>query len=181
MNTSTSWQHYKNEEYNPVCLYAATKQAFETIIEYYVKSNKINAITLELFDTYGVGDRRNKLFKLLSDASESGLVLHMSMGEQLIDLVYIDDVVNAYIIAASRLNEDKESSHERFSVSSGTHISLRKLVELYSEISRKKINILWGGKPYRSREVMIPSDCVEVLPNWAPCIAIVDGLLKISK
>ena len=28
INTGTSWQHYNNEDYNPVCLYAATKQAF---------------------------------------------------------------------------------------------------------------------------------------------------------
>ena len=33
INTGTSWQHFNNEEYNPVCLYAATKQAFESLLE----------------------------------------------------------------------------------------------------------------------------------------------------
>ena len=181
VNTGTSWQHYKNEEYNPVCLYAATKQAFETIMEFYIQSNKINAITLELFDTYGIGDGRNKLFKVLDDAFGSGRLFSMSMGDQLIDLVYIDDVVNAYLIAAERLNFKEKCRHERFSVSSGVHISLRKLVELYSDISKKKIDINWGGRPYREREVMTPSDCVEILPNWTPKIKISDGLFRIAK
>ena len=38
INTGTSWQHYNNENYNPVCLYAATKQAFEAILEYYIQA-----------------------------------------------------------------------------------------------------------------------------------------------
>lgn len=180
INTSTSWQHFENEEYNPVCLYAATKQAFEAIMEFYIRSKKINAITLELFDTYGVGDRRNKLFKVLDDAFTSGRLLSMSMGEQLIDLVYIDDVVDAYLIATKRLYFKEKNNHERFSVSSGSPVSLKKLVELYSDISKKKINIHWGGRPYREREVMTPSNRVKILPNWSPKINILDGLLKIA-
>ena len=33
VNTGTFWQHYENQDYNPVCLYAATKQAFETLLQ----------------------------------------------------------------------------------------------------------------------------------------------------
>ena len=46
INTGTSWQHYNNEDYNPVCLYAATKQAFESILDYYVQACSIKAITV---------------------------------------------------------------------------------------------------------------------------------------
>lgn len=35
VNVSTSWLHYNDAEYDPVCLYAATKKAFEDIAEYY--------------------------------------------------------------------------------------------------------------------------------------------------
>ena len=180
VNTGTSWQHYKNEEYNPVCLYAATKQAFEAIMDFYVKSQRINAITLKLFDTYGVGDCRNKLFKILEDAFENGASLNMSMGEQLIDLVYIDDVVSAYFTAIDRLYANGECKHERFAVSSGTRLSLRKVVDLYSEISKKKISVNWGSKPYREREVMMPTDRAEILPHWKPMVRLSDGLLKIT-
>ena len=58
INTGTSWQHYQNEGYNPVNLYAASKQAFEAMLAYYVEAKNFKSITLKLFDTYGPGDNR---------------------------------------------------------------------------------------------------------------------------
>src|SRR5690349_11222523 len=37
VNTGTFWQHYTGEAYSPTCLYAATKQAFESLLQYYVE------------------------------------------------------------------------------------------------------------------------------------------------
>ena len=103
VNTGTSWQHFENQSYNPVNLYASTKQAFEDILRYYVEARHVNAITLALFDTYGPGDDRPKLLRSLAQAILSKQGLEMSPGAQLIDLVYIDDVVEAYLGAAYRL------------------------------------------------------------------------------
>jgi nucleoside-diphosphate-sugar epimerase len=99
INTGTSWQHYENEDYNPVNLYAATKQAFEDILKYYVEAHGVKVITLKLFDTYGPDDPRPKLMNLLKRAAETGETLEMSPGEQLIDLVHVDDVVEAFCTA----------------------------------------------------------------------------------
>ncbi|WDC83286.1 NAD(P)-dependent oxidoreductase [Caloramator sp. mosi_1] len=60
VNIGTYWQHYKNEEYNPVCLYAASKEAFEKIIEFYIQVENIKVITLKLYDIYGINDKRKK-------------------------------------------------------------------------------------------------------------------------
>jgi nucleoside-diphosphate-sugar epimerase len=179
VSTGTSWQHYKNEEYNPVCLYAATKQAFEIILEYYVQACGIKAITLKLFDTYGSEDSRPKLFNLLGKASINGDLLDMSTGDQLIDLVYIDDVIDAYIIAAKRLSLGKVSGQEFYAVSSGNPLSLKSLVELYAKINQKKIKINWGARPYRVREVMIPWSKGIWIPGWRPRVGLVEGLKRL--
>ena len=63
INSSTSWQHYQNEEYCPVNVYAATKQAFEDVLKYYTSAEGIRAIILEIYDTYGPFDKRNKIIK----------------------------------------------------------------------------------------------------------------------
>ena len=160
INTGTSWQHYNNEDYNPVCLYAATKQAFEAILEFYVQAGGIKAITLKLFDTYGPDDPRPKLFHLLNKAAASGEPLNMSPGEQLIDLVHIDDVVEAYLIAALRLLAGKVSRHEKYAVSSGNPIPLKELVQTYASVSGRDILVNWGSRPYRFREVMKTWNCV---------------------
>jgi nucleoside-diphosphate-sugar epimerase len=181
VNTGTSWQHYNNEDYNPVCLYAATKQAFEAIMEFYVQACGIKAITLNLFDTYGPADPRPKLFHLLEKAAKSGELLNMSAGEQLIDLVHIDDVVDAYLIAVQRLLEGKVSVHESYAVSSGYPMPLRKLVETYSNATGRSVNVNWGARSYRFREVMTTWCNGKSIENWKPKIDLLEGLKKVAK
>src|SRR6058998_3208892 len=53
VNTATAWQHYDDADYNPVNLYAASKQAFESLIQFYVEAHAFQVITLTLFDIYG--------------------------------------------------------------------------------------------------------------------------------
>lgn len=176
INTGTSWQHYNNEDYNPVCLYAATKQAFEAILEFYVQACGIHAITLKLFDTYGPADPRPKLFHLLEKAAKSGEPLNMSAGEQLIDLVHIDDVVDAYLIAAKRLLDGKVSIHENYAVSSSHPLSLKELVAIYSNATGQRINVNWGARAYRFREVMSPWNRGCAIEGWHPKIDLRRGL-----
>ena len=181
VNTGTSWQHYNNEEYNPVCLYAATKQAFEAILEYYVQACGIKAITLKLFDTYGPDDLRPKLFHLLRAAATSGDRLNMSGGEQLIDLVHIDDVTEAYLIAAQRLIECRAQQHERYAVSSGNPMRLRDLVLLYTEVTGCAIHVNWGARSYRSREVMKTWTEGSSIEDWKPQLAFAEGIKSLQK
>jgi nucleoside-diphosphate-sugar epimerase len=178
INTGTSWQHYNNENYNPVCLYAATKQAFEVILEFYVQASGIKAITLKLFDTYGPNDNRPKLFYLLNKAAASGETLKMSEGDQLIDLVYIDDVIEAFAIAAQRLIDGQVSQHECYAVSSGHPIPLRELVHLYAKVRKQSIPVNWGARPYRFREVMNTWSCGVKLSGWNPKMSLENGIKK---
>lgn len=177
VNTGTSWQHFRNDEYDPVCLYAATKQSFESLLDFYVDANNMNVITLKLFDTYGPDDTRPKLLNLLFNSIESGDELSMSPGDQLIDLVHIDDVIRAYFTAANHLLVGTLiRSHKRYAVSSGAPISLRQLVELLEDLACKKINVNFGGKPYRKREVMHPWKPSQTLPGWIAQISLANGL-----
>ncbi|HSN13942.1 MAG TPA: NAD(P)-dependent oxidoreductase [Anaeromyxobacteraceae bacterium] len=176
VNAGTSWQHFGDSDYDPVCLYAATKQAFEDLLEYYVRARALRVVTLKLFDTYGPGDPRPKLFRLLREAAASRAPLLMSGGEQRIDLVHVDDAVAAFRLAAARLLHGDAKGHERYAVSSGNPIRLRDLVELYARVAGTPLAIDWGKRPYRAREVMTPWTRGVPLPGWAPEIALEDGL-----
>lgn len=176
VNTGTAWQHFnQTQDYSPVCLYAATKQAFEMILTFYFESTPLKAITLKLGDTYGPSDPRKKLFYLLKQSALKGLPLEMSPGEQLIDLVHIDDVVNAFIVAAKRLLENQVDCHETYSVTSQKMYKLKELVELYMTITGKQFSICWGGRSYRKREVMVPWQGRRLI-GWQPHIDLVTGL-----
>jgi nucleoside-diphosphate-sugar epimerase len=68
VNGGSAWQHFRNAEYSPVGLYAATKKAFEDVLQYYVEAQGMRAVTLELAEAYGPGDQRRKLIPLMLDA-----------------------------------------------------------------------------------------------------------------
>jgi|TARA_B110000240_G_scaffold193010_1_gene238181 nucleoside-diphosphate-sugar epimerase len=178
INTGTSWQHYNNEEYNPVCLYAATKKAFESLIEYYIKAENFKVITLKLFDTYGETDTRPKLINLLNKFANDNSELKMSLGDQKLNLVHIIDVCKAYHIAYG-LNMNKDSNvHQIYSIKGNESFKLKEVISIFEMVTNKKINILWGSRNYRKREVMNLWDKGIKLPKWKTSITLEEGLSR---
>lgn len=178
VNTGTSWQHYQNADYNPVNLYAATKQAFEDFIAYYVQACGFKVINLHLFDNYGPNDKRKKLLSLMKDAVQKKQVLDMTPGQQQIDLVYIDDVIQAFLLAGEYLTEGEYQYCGTYAVSSGQPMMLRDLVKECNKVIGGKLMINWGGQAYRDREVMVPWNKGKILPGWKPEVSLAEGLRR---
>lgn len=175
VNTGTSWQHHLNISDRATNLYAATKQAFERILDYYTEAHQFAAVTLYVFDSYGPNDPRKKLISLLWANAQGQTTLEMSPGEQLIDLVHVDDLVRAFVVATQEQTL-KPGQHNRFGLSSGRAMPLKALAELFSTSCGVALKINWGGRPYRDREVMKTWTTHTPLPNWAPEISLEQGL-----
>ena len=178
VNVGTFAQHFDDADYSPINLYAATKACFEGIIKYYAEVRNLKCIALHLFDTYGADDKRGKILGLLKKISASGETLKMSPGGQLIDIVYIDDVIEAFIAAGKLLAACKYDYCGTYGVSSTKPIPLREVVKIFENVAGKKLSIVWGGRPYRTREVMVPWSSYKLLPGWQPNISLQDGIKK---
>ncbi len=177
INTGTSWQHYRGNGYDPVCLYAATKQAFEDILDFYADSYLMRIVTLKLFDVYGPNDPRPKLVNFLLKALTTGERLEMSPGEQSLDLVHIEDVTNAYIRCATELEKITGlGSHSRYAISSGGCVSVKSLAARVEILSKRSLNASFGSRPYRHREVMSPWRDFNRCDWWKPEIDLDEGL-----
>jgi nucleoside-diphosphate-sugar epimerase len=181
INTGTAWQNYTPElpydapEFVPVNLYAATKQAFEDIVFYYVQVANFRSITLRLFDSYGPGDTRRKLLRLLLDTLKTGEPLNMSPGDQIIDLVHVDDICRALIHAANLALELPEPIAKVYAVSGNQRRTLRQVAITLEEAAGRKLPLNFGQRPHRPREVMHPWDG-PALPGWGPQITLLEGL-----
>jgi len=147
-------------------------------MKYYIEAEGIRAITLKLFDTYGETDKRPKLINLLNQFAAEQKELRMSPGDQLIDLVHVDDVTNAFIKAYEYLLRNEQVKYKIFGISSGYEISLKDLIRLFEDVTGEKLNIIWGGREYRKREVIKLWRGYEGLPNWKCKIKLKDGLLR---
>lgn len=183
INTGTFWQHYQNANYSPVNLYAATKQAFESIAQYYWETNQIKFYTLKLSDTYGPKDTRPKIFNLWERIAESGETLEMSSGKQLIDITYIDDIIAAFYLLSQLLqnNHSGIKNGDVFAVKAEKRFTLKELASIFEKVSNKKLKINWGAKPYRERELMVPWIDSKVVPGWRPKITIEEGIKKLKQ
>lgn len=182
INTGTFWQHYRDRDYDPVNLYAATKEAFEKIAAYYSETSDLIFTTLKLNDTFGPGDTRNKIFTLWDKISRTNEVLEMSGGEQLIDISYIDDVVLAYLKLTEHLSSEHANDFKgsTFAVISAHRMSLKDLAGEFEKATHKKLNIAWGAKPYREREVMVPWTKGKPVPGWGPHYTLHEAIQKTS-
>ncbi len=180
INTGTFWQNYQNEDYNPVNLYAATKEAFEVVAKYYTETSDLIFTTIKLNDTFGPKDTRPKVFNLWNDISNTGEVLDMSLGEQIIDISYIEDVINSYTVLIKHLNSNSAITFKNkiFVVSNKEKLALTKLAILFEDVTTSQLKINWGGRHYREREVMKPYSLGENVPNWEQKYSLRDGIKK---
>ncbi len=180
LNTGSFWQNFQNKEYSPVNLYAATKQSFEDLAKYYFESYDINFVTLRLSDTFGIGDTRPKIFNLWLNAAKTGEELEMSAGEQQIDISYIDNVVDGFITLTEILSKDSNRINcgKVFALKSEKRYTLKELYQIFVNITKSDINIKWGKKPYRQREVMIPWENGVSIPDWKPKVSLEEGITK---
>ncbi len=176
VNTGTYWQHYDGKDtYRATNLYAATKQAFEDILEFYRDAGFVKCVTLKLFDVYGPFDTRNKLTQLLKRARETGAILKMTPGNQILNMVHIGDVVDAYLRATELLQFEKASVLKpSYAVRSEEEYTLQKTVRIFERVAGQKLNLNWGALPYHRRHVMKPWKG-DVLPGWCAKTSLEDG------
>jgi nucleoside-diphosphate-sugar epimerase len=181
INTGTFWQHYNNEDYNPVNLYAATKEAFEVMAKYYYETQGIDFVTLKLNDTFGEGDTRKKIFNLWRSLEKSGESLGMSPGEQIIDISYIENIIDAYCQLIDNMHGDNEHKYngKSFALNADERMSLKSLSKIYEKVTNSKLNIVWGERPYRDREVMTPWNRGESVPGWKQKISLEDAIVRV--
>lgn len=183
LNTGTFWQNYQNHDYDPVNLYAATKEALLDIARYYTETTSLIITTIKINDTYGPDDTRLKLFYLWNRISQTGELLEMSPGEQLIDIVYIGDVIGAYLQMIENLSgvDPKIHNGKCYAISSNYLVTLQELASLYTKVTGRFLNIAWGGRSYRPREIMTPWSNFEIVPGWKPRYSLEEGIKETLK
>lgn len=132
---------------DPISPYAASKAAAWAFCRMYYRTNGWPIVGLRLFQVYGPGQRGT----LVPSAIEAGLHGHnfpTTAGEQVRDWVYVGDVVEAFVRAATAEGVEGEI----FDIGTGRASSVREVIELvFSHFPNARPLI--GTLPYRPGEV----------------------------
>lgn len=176
--TSSYWQHFEGAPYSPTTLYAAMKQAAEDVLRYYSECAGLPVTTLTLFNTYGPGEPASRITSLLVRSALEQQVIEMSPGEQLIDLLHVDDVADALSVVAD-LPRSGDTLWEGFTAASREPITLRHLADAVATAAGCPPPVEFGGRSYRPREMFSPWPTAPDLPGWAPRTPLALGLITL--
>lgn len=174
---TTVTTHYTGFEYQPLTLYAATKQTFSDFAAYYTGLGKTSAAAVALSDTYGPCDQRPKVLNLIRQSILTGTPLDLTSGRQIYDAVYIDDVVQGFIQAAVSL-ESTDIAHHFFQLSALEPKSLRNTVELMLRVNHLNFQANWGGRPDPDYIPEAPLRIFPAPPGWKPLVILEEGLRR---
>lgn len=185
IHTGSCFEYGINEEkrlseeskLEPQSLYGSAKMAGTIIGNTYAKSKNINMITVRPFGVYGPGEAKYRLLPQLIDAAINRKELCMTLGEQVRDYLYIDDLIDAYI----KLSDSSDIKYyEIYNICSSQPISIKEFVQAFCNVYRCEDNFFrFGQIPYRDNEVMHfigDNSKIKKATNWKPTISLEEGI-----
>jgi nucleoside-diphosphate-sugar epimerase len=175
INFSSSWQEYSQADKSPVNLYASIKKAFAVTLDFYQSVHNLNVLHLRIYDTYGPADQRRKIIPILVKAFKDKSPIDLSPGDQLLDLVHVEDICAGVMVAL----KGNYPSGSEYALATLEPKSLKSIAHKFEILCDSKNLLNFGGRPYRNREVMQPTYPVPQLPGWKPQIPLEEGLKSI--
>ena len=161
--------------FDPFNAYAASKVAAWAFGRMYWRKHGLPVVTVRPFQVYGPGQPACTLVPAAIQAALAGKDFAMTPGEQARDFVYVDDIVEGIVTAASVQGIEGES----VDLGTGRVHTVRQVVERIWALTGGSGQILAGALPYRPAEVMrIVADAERTarLTGWRARVGLDEGL-----
>jgi UDP-glucose 4-epimerase len=168
-------------EPDPDSPYAVSKLAAEHYVRTIGRLWGIETVILRVFNTYGPGQfapvyRAPVIPALMKQALRGGSLVIFGDGSQSRDFVYVDDVVDALVAAATAKDIDRAI----INVGSGQEISINELAQRIGAVTRRSGRILYsqresGGVPRLVADLTLAREKL----GFRPCISLEEGLRRL--
>jgi len=161
----------------PSSPYAASKWAGAIYGRMFHRLYGLSVVCLRMFMVYGPGQRDvRKLVPYTILALLRERAPEVSSGNRQVDWVYVDDVADAFLAAASAEGVDGEA----IDIGSGELHSVREIVERLTHLVAPEISPLFGAVEDRPFEQVRVADIGTTATRlgWRPATALDDGLSK---
>ena len=160
----------------PISPYSLAKVASTHFVQMLSRTEGFPGVVLRLFLTYGPYQKKDRFLPQIIKACRQNEEFPVSEGGQFRDFCYVEDVVNAIILAFRA----KDLEGQVFNIGSGTPTTIREVIE--------RVQILVGGGlpqygalSYRVEENMALYANIQKAQEklgWSPKVAMDEGLRK---
>ena len=148
INLGTVWQHFNDTKNLAFNLYAATKQSFECIFNYYKNQyTKIKFYNILLTDTFGTNDKRKKLIPILlknfNKKNQDKINIPKNLSMNLVNINKVTKCLNILL--------KNNSGSNNYVIKSKQNVKIFNLINFLNDNLKKKIKVNWlkNTKNYR--------------------------------
>jgi nucleoside-diphosphate-sugar epimerase len=162
----------------PRGFFGATKAAGSLLLQAAAAERGVRATVLRAFQVYGPGDHPGRLVPVVLAAARTGAAVPLPAALSRRDWVWVGDVVDACLRAAS---SDALPPGSVLNIGTGVQTSTEELVAIAERATGRPIATVPGAHPGRSWDtadwVADPSAARRLL-GWAPTVDLAEGLAR---
>jgi UDP-glucose 4-epimerase len=174
---------------SPMWPYGVSKLAAEKYVEQYRNLYSLHTISFRYGIVYGprewFGRVLTRFIKSILDREE---ITIFGTGGQLRDFVYVDDIIDAHLLAASDQYYELPNLDYNFNLGSGIGTTIHDLAYLLYDILGEPVQMTFTDprthslrKPQELREYVLESAKANFLLGWTPKVKLEHGLLKMIR
>ena len=172
-------ERYPTSEYarpQPLSPYGVTKLAAEHLCTLYAANFEVPTVSLRYFTVYGPGQRPDMAFTRFAKAAVRGEEICVyGSGEQVRDFTYVDDVVAANLLAATR----DVHPGAVLNVAGGSHASVNAVLEMLEELVGCGLSVTYAdavaGDVHRTGG---DTTAIRSTLGWRPIVSLRDGIAR---
>ena len=173
INFSTVWENYDAKKENFFNLYAAYKNSFNSIINFYKKkAKKTQFYSLVISDTFGEFDVRKKIINTLRINFKKNKVTNIISKNLSLNLLNVKDIEVAVNLILKR-----KIKPNHYVLKNTKNLLIADIIKRVNKISNKKIRVKWLS----SKNIKEKIYDYKKLSNWKPTQSRIQDVVNLIK
>lgn len=160
----------------PISPYGVTKLAAEHLCSLYATCFGVPTVSLRYFTVYGPGQRPDMAFTRFADAVVRGdRITVYGSGEQTRDFTFVEDVVEANLLAATR----DVPAGTVMNVAGGSHTSVNEVLQIFEELAGSQLSVARvEAVAGDARQTGGDTSAIRSLLGWQPSVSLREGIAR---